>query len=80
MSERKNTEFTDQNETVVGLFHNQADAEQAIERLKDAGFNESQIGVAMRDRARQQELAEGTGTQVAEGATAGAIGGGFSAG
>jgi hypothetical protein len=76
MNKRKNPESTTQSGTVVGLFHNQADAERAIEQLKQAGFSENQIGVAMRDRDRQQELAEGTGTQVAEGATAGAIGGG----
>ena len=62
--------------TVVGLFHNQADAEKAIQRLKQAGFSENQIGVAIKDRERQQDLIEGTGTQAAEGAATGAIGGG----
>jgi len=62
--------------TVVGLFHNQADAEQAIQRLKQHGFSESQIGVAIKDRGRQEDLIEGTGTQAAEGAATGAIGGG----
>ncbi|HJR16227.1 MAG TPA: general stress protein, partial [Gemmatimonadales bacterium] len=62
--------------TVVGLFKNQVDAEKAIRRLKDAGFSDSQIGVAMRDRGQQQELIEGTGTQAAEGAATGAISGG----
>src|SRR5919112_5998359 len=62
--------------TVVGLFHNQADAERAIQRLKREGFSESQIGVAIKDRGRQDELIEGTGTQAAEGAATGAIGGG----
>ncbi|HEY9013868.1 MAG TPA: YsnF/AvaK domain-containing protein [Gemmatimonadales bacterium] len=62
--------------TVVGLFHSQADAERAIQRLKNEGFSENQIGVAMKDREQQKELIEGTGTQAAEGATAGAIGGG----
>src|SRR5215204_6272094 len=62
--------------TVVGLFHNQADAERAIQRLKQEGFSESQIGVAIKDRGRQDELVQGTGTQAAEGAATGAIGGG----
>lgn len=62
--------------TVVGLFHNQADAEQAIQRLKQAGFSESEIGVAIKDRDRQQDLIQETGTQAAEGAATGAIGGG----
>jgi len=62
--------------TVVGLFHNQADAERAIQRLKQEGFSENQIGVALKDRKRQDELIEGTGTQAAEGAATGALGGG----
>jgi uncharacterized protein (TIGR02271 family) len=61
---------------VVGLFRNQVDAEHAIGRLKQSGFSENQIGVALKDRKRQEELIEGTGTQAAEGAAAGALGGG----
>jgi hypothetical protein len=76
MSTRNNNESTTKGGTVVGLFHNQADAEHGIQRLKEAGFSESQIGVALKDRGRQQELIEGTGTQAAEGAATGAIGGG----
>jgi uncharacterized protein (TIGR02271 family) len=75
MSKRKNEEFTTQG-TVVGLFHNQADAERAIQRLKQEGFSESQIGVAIKDRGQQKELIEGTGTRAAEGAATGAMGGG----
>jgi uncharacterized protein (TIGR02271 family) len=77
MSKRKNTEPTSGNANVVGLFHNQADAERAIARLKQEGFSENQIGVAMRDRGAQKDLIEGTGTQAAEGATTGALGGGM---
>jgi uncharacterized protein (TIGR02271 family) len=73
---KRNNETTSEQTTVVGLFHNQVDAERAIERLKQAGFSENQIGVALKDRGRQQELMEGTGTQAAEGAATGAIGGG----
>ena len=62
--------------TVVALFQSQVDAERAIQRLKNEGFSENQIGVAMKDRQQQKDLIEGTGTQAAEGATAGAIGGG----
>ncbi len=75
MSKRKNQTTTGSG-TVVGLFHNQADAERAIQRLKEEGFSDNQIGVAIKDRQQQQELIEGTGTQAAEGATTGAIGGG----
>jgi hypothetical protein len=76
MTKRDNPESTTQRGTVVGLFHNQADAEQAIQRLKQEGFSENQIGVAIKDRERQQDVVEGTGTQAAEGAATGAIGGG----
>ncbi|MFL5461201.1 MAG: YsnF/AvaK domain-containing protein [Gemmatimonadales bacterium] len=75
MSNRDN-ETTRTSGTVVGLFHNQADAERAIQRLKERGFAENQIGVAIKDRSKQEDLIEGTGTQAAEGAATGAIGGG----
>ena len=73
---KKNTTESTTSATVVGLFQNQADAERAIRRLKEEGFSESQIGVAIKDRHQQQDLVEGTGTQAAEGAATGAIGGG----
>jgi len=76
MMSKRTDEATRTGGTVVGLFHNQADAERAIQRLKQEGFSESQIGVAIKDRERQDELIEGTGTQAAEGAATGAIGGG----
>ncbi len=72
----RNNETTRTSGTVVGLFHNQADAERAIQRLKERGFSESQIGVAIKDRSKQEDLIQGTGTQAAEGAATGAIGGG----
>jgi hypothetical protein len=75
MSKRTPTDSTAR-ATVVGLFHNQVDAERAIRRLKEEGFSESQIGVAIKDRQQQDDLIEGTGTQAAEGAATGAIGGG----
>jgi hypothetical protein len=76
MMSMQTNETTTLKGTVVGLFHNQADAERAIQRLKESGFSDDQIGVALKDRKRQEELIEGTGTQAAEGAAAGAVGGG----
>ena len=76
MARTINNEPIRDGEHVVGLFRNQTDAERGIQRLKQSGFNENQIGVALRDRSQQKELAEGTGTQVAEGAATGAISGG----
>src|SRR5690349_21326397 len=77
MTRSKNNESTTgPGATVVGLFRNQVDAERAIQRLKDDGFSEKQIGVAIRDWQQQNDLIEETGTQAAEGAATGAIGGG----
>ena len=63
--------------TIAGLFPERAAAERAINDLKDAGFRPDDVGVAMRDRTEQGELAEETGTKAAEGATTGALGGGL---
>lgn len=59
---------------IVGLFRSQADAERAIQGLKDAGIYESRIGVAMQDRDGKLDLAEGNG------GTPGSAGGGALAG
>ena len=61
---------------VVGLFETRPDAESAIRELKQAGFTENEIGVAMRDRDQQGEMIEEHGTKAAEGATTGAVSGG----
>src|SRR5687768_6456011 len=70
-----NTPLKNTGSTVVGLFDDQPTAEAAIQRLTAAGFQEQQIGVAVRDREQQKEIAEGTGTQAAEGAKTGAVSG-----
>jgi uncharacterized protein (TIGR02271 family) len=62
--------------TVVGLFHDNTEAERAIRDLKAAGFADRQIGVLMQDRDEQRRLAEDTGTKVGETAATGAVGGG----
>ena len=61
---------------VFGMFSDRDDVVSAIRELRDAGFDESHIGVAMRDRSDEQELAEETGSDAARGATAGAVSGG----
>jgi len=64
--------------TVVGLFRTRSDAEQAISDLKDAGFTRDQIGIAIKNRSDQRDLAESTDTSHAgKGAAAGAISGGL---
>jgi hypothetical protein len=64
-------------ETIAASFEDRADAERAINALKDAGYSADQIGVALRDRTAQGELVEDTGTSVAGGTTAGLLGGGL---
>src|SRR5688572_15705534 len=61
---------------VVALFHDRDDATSAIRELHRNGFQQDQIGVAMRDRSAQGELVEETGSSAVEGAAAGAVGGG----
>jgi hypothetical protein len=64
--------------TVVGLFRDRSDAEQAISDLKDAGFTREQLGIAIKDRKEQRELAESTDASAAgKGAAAGAVTGGL---
>ena len=62
--------------TVVGIFADRSDAENAIQELKAAGFTDKQIGVAMRDRDEQRSLIQDTGSSAAEGAATGALSGG----
>jgi hypothetical protein len=68
--------MTGQDELVVALFRDRSDAEAAINELINAGFSNSDIGVALRDRSAQGELIEDTGTKAAAGATTGAVSGG----
>lgn len=63
--------------TVVGLFSHRSAAEAAIRDLRDAGFAEDRIGVAMQDRVKQADLLEDAGDQAAEGAATGAVSGGL---
>jgi uncharacterized protein (TIGR02271 family) len=70
--------------TVVGVFHNHSQAQQAIQALRDNGFTESQIGVASsrsdglrtasgNDAGDESFAAEGAATGVAAGAGIGAL-------
>lgn len=61
--------------SVAAIFEDRADAERAIEALRESGFTRDQIGVAMRDRTPRGEMVEETGTHAAEGAGAGLLGG-----
>ena len=63
--------------TVVGLFSHHAAAEAALRDLRDAGFAEDRIGVAMQERMKQGDLLEELGGEPAEGAAKGAVSGGL---
>jgi hypothetical protein len=62
---------------IVGMFANRTDAEAAIRDLKTSGFTEERIGIAMQDHREGADLAERTGSEVAEGAATGAVSGGI---
>jgi hypothetical protein len=62
---------------VAGLFTEREAAVAAIDDLKAAGFAPDDVGVAMRDRSDQGDLAEETGAKAAGGAATGAVGGGL---
>jgi len=61
--------------TVAGMFADRSHAQQAIADLKAAGFEEEQIGVAMRDRNEQGQLAEESGTHGTHAGSGAATGG-----
>jgi len=63
--------------TIVGIFTDRSEAEQAIRELTSAGFTEKQIGVAMLNRSEERRLVEDTGSTTAEAAATGAISGGI---
>jgi uncharacterized protein (TIGR02271 family) len=70
-----------QRSTVVGVFHDRARAEEAVQELHRAGFGDDQIGFA----AREGEAPEGSGAiaeggdggEAGEGAAKGAVSGGI---
>ena len=68
---------TAQRETVIGVFNDQMTAQRAIERLKDAGFAPSDIGILMQNQQGAQNLAAQTGTKAGEDAGKGAVAGGL---
>jgi hypothetical protein len=58
--------------TVLGVFTDRDDAEQAIMHLKDDGYNPKDISIVMRDQAVRDEIVDDTGAGVAEGTVSGA--------
>ncbi|MBN9391641.1 MAG: hypothetical protein J0I20_26645 [Chloroflexi bacterium] len=62
--------------TVVGVFEDPADAEQAINDLKVAGFTPDSLSVVAKDRNVQRDLTEASGNEAGQGALVGSLGGG----
>jgi len=64
-------------QTVVGIFETRAEAQSAIERLKNNGIAPDAISIAMKDVRESSDLVDTTGANdlSAEGATAGALSG-----
>lgn len=68
----------DRSDAVVAMFHSQADAEQAIRDLKEAGFSRDSIGVVLRDPAYGRGTVPPEDAALpGETASAGAVGGGI---
>lgn len=64
---------------VLAAFRDSNDAESAINKLKDNGYNPKDISIIMKDKQEASELADSTGVNksaAAEGATSGALTGG----
>lgn len=64
-------------DTVVAVFHDRDDAQDAINGLRDAGFAADDISILARDRDTAGQLADDTGTEAAAGAATGALAGGL---
>jgi len=63
--------------TVVAVFDERDDAEDAIRALKDAGYRSDEISLVARNRDDAAGLAHDTGTKAGEGAATGAVAGGI---
>src|SRR5918994_3292439 len=64
-------------DTVVAVFDDRDDAQDAINALRNAGFMAEDISILARDRDTAGRLAEDTGTEAATGAATGALAGGL---
>jgi hypothetical protein len=62
---------------LLGVFNAQDDAETAINKLQDTGYNPKDISIVMRDNEMAKEMAHSTGADVAGGAASGATTGGI---
>jgi uncharacterized protein (TIGR02271 family) len=68
--------MTTRGSTVVGVFDDREEAREAIEALKDDGFDGDAISILSPDKQATQDIAEETGTHAGSGAATGAVAGG----
>ncbi|MBW4650474.1 MAG: hypothetical protein KME06_17565 [Kastovskya adunca ATA6-11-RM4] len=76
---------TDQMRRAVGIFSHRQDAEQALQELRDAGFNMDRVSVIARNPDSPQQMSgadvgKSPGEQAQGGAGAGAVAGGVTGG
>lgn len=58
--------------TMLGMFKDQKDSENAIAALKDMGYNPKDMSIIMRDVREAQATAQSTGVSIGEGVATGA--------
>jgi uncharacterized membrane protein len=59
--------------TVLGIFQNREDAENAINTLKDDGYDPKDVSIIMKDEGIRDDMEHSTGADVASGAGSGAM-------
>lgn len=60
-------------QTLIATFADRDDAEGAIDRLEELGYNPKDMSIMMRDSREQEELANDVGADPAGGAASGAV-------
>ena len=58
--------------TIIGVFADRTDVEDAIEELRDTGFDAKDISIVMQNNEEGRNVADNTGANVAGGAVSGA--------
>lgn len=61
---------------IIGVFHSEHEAIQAIESLKTRGYSTDEISIIARDNEEVSNVSEATGTKAPEGLATGATAGG----
>ncbi|GEM_PF-929543 len=65
-------EVNEMTKTIIGVFTDRSDVEEAISKLKAEDFNPKDISIVMKDKREGDEINDDTGSSVAEGAVSGA--------